>query len=110
MDGMLHLVNFSLQSPLETPPPIFNTSSISVVSAHPAGWVEESTADPAFVAPTGYGQSKYVAEKILEAAPLASCSIRIGQLSGSTVNGAWNVTDWLPMRKLRCASISFYRC
>ncbi|KAJ5805816.1 acetyl-CoA synthetase-like protein [Penicillium pulvis] len=97
MDGVVNLINFALTSPLQEHPRIFNTSSISVLSAHPTGWVAEATADPRFVAPTGYGQSKYIGEKLLEAAPLTTCSIRIGQLSGSTTNGAWNVTDWLPM-------------
>ncbi|KAJ5622949.1 acetyl-CoA synthetase-like protein [Penicillium lividum] len=97
MDGVVNLINFALTSPLQEHPRIFNMSSISVLSAHPTGWVAETTADPRFVAPTGYGQSKYIGEKLLEAAPLTTCSIRIAQLSGSTTNGAWNVTDWLPM-------------
>lgn len=36
---------------------------------------------------------------LLEAARqrgLSVTNLRIGQLSGSRVNGAWNVTDWVP--------------
>ncbi|KXN81584.1 L-aminoadipate-semialdehyde dehydrogenase large subunit [Leucoagaricus sp. SymC.cos] len=46
---------------------------------------------------TGYGESKYVAERILECSGLNVCSLRIGQLSGNTVIGAWAVSDWFPI-------------
>ncbi|KXN82909.1 L-aminoadipate-semialdehyde dehydrogenase large subunit [Leucoagaricus sp. SymC.cos] len=43
---------------------------------------------------TGYGESKYVAERILEHSSLNICSLRIGQLGRNTVIGAWAVLDW----------------
>ncbi|KAL8280977.1 hypothetical protein RQP46_006656 [Phenoliferia psychrophenolica] len=97
IEGVRNLVDFALSSPYKQPPMIASTSSVSVISAHPTGWVAESSANPLHTAPTGYGQSKFVAERILEAAPLRSSSIRIGQLSGSLRNGAWNISDWFPM-------------
>lgn len=85
-----------MSSPYAIPPKIINASSISVISSHPTGWVEEGDADPRNVAPTGYGQSKFVAERLLASVPgLPHVNARIGQLSGSQVNGSWNTTDWL---------------
>jgi thioester reductase-like protein len=97
IESTRYLVDFALGSPYGEPASILFTSSISTIAAHPTGQVQEVCGDPLWVAPIGYAQSKFVAEKILEAAPLKTCSIRVGQLSGSRVNGAWNVTDWFPM-------------
>ena len=48
---------------------------------------------------SGYGESKWVSEKLLEIAaaqtPLRPVIIRVGQLSGS-INGAWNEAEWFP--------------
>ena len=46
IEGVRNLVDFALSSPFQTPPMILNTSSVSVVSAHPTGWVAESSANP----------------------------------------------------------------
>jgi thioester reductase-like protein len=94
----LNLINLATASPFVTPPKILNASSISVVSSHPTGWVKEEEPDPLNVAPTGYGQSKFVAECLLASVEgLPHVNARIGQLSGSHVNGSWNSTDWFPM-------------
>jgi thioester reductase-like protein len=61
---------------------------MGVVTNHPTGWVPEVRADPAWVPSQGYAQSKYVAERMLEEAPLHAVNVRICQLAGSTVNGA----------------------
>lgn len=97
IESTRNLVDFALGSPYSEPASILFASSISTIAAHPTGQVKEVRGDPRWVAPLGYAQSKFVAERILEAAPLKSCSIRVGQLSGSRINGAWNVTDWFPM-------------
>jgi thioester reductase-like protein len=97
IESTRNLVDFALRSPYKEPPCIFFTSSISTIGAHTADRVPEESGDPRWVNPIGYAQSKFTAERILEAAPLKSCSIRVGQLSGSRVNGAWNVSDWFPM-------------
>ncbi|KAH8107711.1 acetyl-CoA synthetase-like protein [Cristinia sonorae] len=49
---------------------------------------------------TGYGASKYVVEKILSLASrkgLAATSLRIGQISGASETGSWNISDWVPL-------------
>ena len=47
----------------------------------------------------GYGESKWVAERILLKAAsgttLRAISIRCGQMTGGK-NGAWNTHEWLP--------------
>ncbi|CAE6436771.1 unnamed protein product [Rhizoctonia solani] len=47
----------------------------------------------------GYGQSKLVAEKLLESARgarLQTCIVRLGQLTGDVASGSWSTTDWVP--------------
>ncbi|PGH23913.1 hypothetical protein AJ80_01975 [Polytolypa hystricis UAMH7299] len=97
IESTRNLIDFALGSPYADPPSIIFTSSIGTVAAHPSGRIEEKPGDPRWVMPNGYAQSKFTAERILEAAPLKSCRIRVGQLSGSRVNGAWNISDWFPM-------------
>ncbi|KAJ6534661.1 putative aminoadipate reductase [Mycena vulgaris] len=76
------------------------TSSISSVQ----GWnpteglvPEEIIQDPHVAVGTGYGESKFVTEQILFGSGLHSCSLRIGQMSGSRLTGTWPVTNWFPM-------------
>ena len=62
--------------------------------------IHEGPVEPAVAVGAGYGESKWVAERLLEVAskqtPTPTVSVRIGQLSGSEGNGAWNYTDWFP--------------
>lgn len=55
--------------------------------------------DPKTVVGTGYGESKWVAERLLAHAakttPLQPVIVRIGQLSGGK-NGSWNTAEWIP--------------
>ena len=48
---------------------------------------------------SGYSESKWISEKLLEMAAsksdLRTVVVRVGQLSGGE-NGAWNESDWLP--------------
>ncbi|QRV95029.1 L-aminoadipate-semialdehyde dehydrogenase [Ceratobasidium sp. AG-Ba] len=47
----------------------------------------------------GYGESKLVAEKMLESARsagLETCIVRFGQLTGDKSSGSWSSTDWVP--------------
>jgi len=54
---------------------------------------------PASATSNGYGQSKWVSERILEVAaeqtPLRPVIVRVGQVSGG-VNGSWNPLEWIP--------------
>ncbi|KAJ7625825.1 male sterility protein-domain-containing protein [Roridomyces roridus] len=45
----------------------------------------------------GYGEGKYVAERILAVSGLNATLFRIGQISGSESSGAWAPTDWIPI-------------
>ncbi|KAJ6457255.1 putative aminoadipate reductase [Mycena sanguinolenta] len=44
----------------------------------------------------GYGEAKYVCERILASSGLEATSFRIGQITGSANNGAWASSDWVP--------------
>ncbi|KAI5828372.1 NAD(P)-binding protein [Schizophyllum commune Tattone D] len=58
---------------------------------------EELIGDPAVcIGGNGYGQSKYVAERLLAASGIAFSSVRIGQASGGMPRGAWNTSAWFP--------------
>ncbi|KAJ7053408.1 male sterility protein-domain-containing protein [Mycena amicta] len=57
---------------------------------------EELQLDASVAVGNGYGESKYVSERILAASGLPATSFRIGQISGARSNGAWSTTDWVP--------------
>ncbi|KAF7296637.1 Aminoadipate reductase [Mycena chlorophos] len=57
---------------------------------------EEVQLDSKIALGSGYGESKYVSERILAASGLTATSFRIGQISGSRTNGSWATTDWVP--------------
>ncbi|KZO93867.1 hypothetical protein CALVIDRAFT_581959 [Calocera viscosa TUFC12733] len=52
---------------------------------------EEVITDPNVALGNGYGESKWVTNRVLLAAAEQL------NLSGSSVNGAWNTTDWVPI-------------
>ena len=65
---------------------------------------EEIVSDPAVAGPTGYAQSKWVAEQLCEAAAEQYGTLRgriavlrVGQLSGDTVHGIWNASEGWPL-------------
>jgi thioester reductase-like protein len=56
--------------------------------------------DPGIVLDQGYGQSKYVSERVIVnavKAGLRATIVRVGQLSGTTMNGAWATTEHVPI-------------
>ncbi|KAJ7052219.1 putative aminoadipate reductase [Mycena amicta] len=57
---------------------------------------EELQLDAGVAIGNGYGESKYVSERILAASGLPATSFRIGQITGANSNGAWSTTDWVP--------------
>ncbi|KAF8320374.1 acetyl-CoA synthetase-like protein, partial [Clavulina sp. PMI_390] len=98
-----NLVDLALSSANASSLRFVFTSSVGVFpgwtdTSHPAP--EEPIGDPSVSVGTGYGESKYVAEKILEYAReqtgLVTTSIRLGQLSGS-MNGSWATSGWFPI-------------
>ncbi|KAF7293887.1 Acetyl-CoA synthetase-like protein [Mycena chlorophos] len=57
---------------------------------------EELQLDAGVAMGNGYGESKYVAERIIAASAVRGTSFRIGQIAGSSSNGSWATTDWVP--------------
>lgn len=102
--GVSNLIDLSLASNHSAK--IFFISSISSVMGWPAhhqGPVPEEIIDDAKVPqPIGYGESKHVAERLLEAAhakrnvPISIC--RVGQIAGpiKSSHGTWTTKEWLP--------------
>ncbi|KAJ7665037.1 acetyl-CoA synthetase-like protein [Mycena polygramma] len=99
--GVRNLIDLALASPLPTRPSILFTSSISVFSNQPASPIKElAVSDPEVALGIGYGESKWVAENLLlrasEYTGLRTHIVRVGQLCGDSVIGAWNENEWLP--------------
>ncbi|KAJ6558269.1 acetyl-CoA synthetase-like protein [Mycena capillaripes] len=97
--GTRNLIELARQSPNESGVRFLFTSSI----ASAQGWdqtlgpfPEELQFNVEVAVGNGYGESKYVSERILAASGLEATSFRIGQVYGSTTNGAWSTTDWVP--------------
>lgn len=88
--------------------PIFFTSSIGTVGNwnvnHPNELVPETAIDDLGVAEyQGYSESKWIAEKLLDAAAekcgVSAAICRVGQIAGPVergLKGVWNVQEWLP--------------
>ncbi|KAF8311712.1 acetyl-CoA synthetase-like protein [Clavulina sp. PMI_390] len=99
--GTRNLVALALSSTNAASLRFIFTSSVSVLQNWPnTSALEEPIKNPTVSVGTGYGESKYVAEKILEHfrdfAGLNTTSIRLGQLSGSE-NGSWATSGWFPI-------------
>lgn len=102
--GVRDLINLSNQSPKR--PPILFTSSISTLDNWAIKYPEDKVPESAFhdfhvPSAMGYGESKYVAEQLLEkagkASGLSAAICRVGQLAGPVVKGGiWNKQEWLP--------------
>ncbi|KAJ7886913.1 hypothetical protein B0H13DRAFT_1627705 [Mycena leptocephala] len=97
--GTRNLIDLACQSPNESGVRFLFTSSI----ASAQGWdqnlgpfPEELRLDADVAVGNGYGESKYVSERILAASGLDATSFRIGQVCGSISNGAWSTMDWVP--------------
>ncbi|KAF9062745.1 hypothetical protein BDP27DRAFT_1427576 [Rhodocollybia butyracea] len=78
------------------------TSSISSTQSWNAQtqgpYPEHVVMDAKYAVGGGYGESKYVTERILAKSGLQGTSLRIGQITGATApNGAWATTDWVPI-------------
>lgn len=97
------LAHLALRSPHQHPPRILFTSSVATVSSWslPTPVPEEPLHDLRVAVGNGYGESKAVAERILEkvssATSVKTTNFRIGQLSGSSGSGAWATSDWVPL-------------
>lgn len=81
----------------------------SVNSALPYGEAhgvmpERNLFDACSAVGNGYGESKFVAEKIVAASGLDAASVRVGQISGSQ-SGTWPTSQWVPMMIKSCVSM-----
>ncbi|CAE7225213.1 unnamed protein product [Rhizoctonia solani] len=100
--GARNLLDLAFRSTAPTGPPKFVfASSISVAGFSGRGkhLNEVPVALEDGATSIGYGQSKLVAEKILESAKrmgLQTCIVRLGQLTGDLNSGSWSTTDWVP--------------
>ena len=105
--GAVNLINLARSSPragTASPPSFFFSSSVSTTVGRPDPEVFERFSDSPLTAnATGYGQSKWVVEKLVERAEtdtpgaLRMGVFRIGQLAGDTENGVWNETEAWPL-------------
>ena len=118
--GVRNLVNFALTSSRREPPVILYISSGSVFQSASIdrsylisvrifslilGWTRSDLApevpltEPDYAIGLGYGESKWVSERILEIiaskSDLKAISIRCGQMTGGK-SGAWNEHEWFP--------------
>lgn len=75
---------------------IFCSSLASILGGH-SPYQEVSSNDPKDSGQTGYGQSKWIAEKICEKAGPKVFIARIGQLCGDTERGIWNTSEAWPL-------------
>ncbi|TFY80855.1 hypothetical protein EWM64_g3157 [Hericium alpestre] len=99
--GVRKLVDFSLASPYPEPPRLLFISSIGVfINFDNQGYVKEDILDnPEIAVGPGYSESKWISERILDAAAektsLRPVNVRLGQVCGD-VNGMWNQDEWFP--------------
>ena len=105
LDGVVNLISFAAKANLS--PSIFFLSSISsVINYHNTSNAETLIpeaviTDLSCAAPMGYGESKYLAERMLDYAAhklhLNTGTARIGQIAGTAREPhGWNRNEWLP--------------
>jgi thioester reductase-like protein len=101
MSQMLNLArDISLRHISSDPVSFLFISSIATVGYHPylanSPTVPEERMPIASVLPTGYGEAKYICERMLDATlhqhprHFRAAAIRLGQIAGSSLNGHWN--------------------
>ncbi|KII90646.1 hypothetical protein PLICRDRAFT_52360 [Plicaturopsis crispa FD-325 SS-3] len=95
--GTRNLVDLALEA--SAPHFVFTSSIGSAQSWDKAkgAFPEELQPNPDYAIGNGYGESKWVAEQIIACSGLPATSLRLGQISGGLPNGAWSMTDWMPI-------------
>ncbi|KAL1893536.1 putative NRPS-like protein biosynthetic cluster [Sporothrix stenoceras] len=101
IEGVLNLIRFASSS-LRSPHLLF-TSSVGIANRFPTDVPEDFLGDFS-VAGSGYGESKLVAELLLQQAAtdlhLPVTVVRVGQISGPVTlpknAGVWNPKEWFP--------------
>ncbi|KAH8110846.1 acetyl-CoA synthetase-like protein [Phellopilus nigrolimitatus] len=96
-----NFIDFALGGHGATPARVLFISSIGVFSkwSKDEPGPEEPLATPDTAIGTGYAESKWVSEHILQVAtektPLSATVVRCGQMTGGP-SGAWNTHEWFP--------------
>ncbi|KAF7321108.1 Acetyl-CoA synthetase-like protein [Mycena chlorophos] len=109
--GVRHLLDLALASKHAKPARFTFLSSVGVVGAWKGGLVPETSLDsPASCMDQGYAHSKYVAEKIIEAAvkerpELSATIIRSAQIGGAEGSGAWPRNEYIPSLMRSCKEL-----
>jgi thioester reductase-like protein/aryl carrier-like protein len=105
LDGVFGLISFSTYAK-HSPAVLFLSSISSVINYHNAPGTEPVIpetvlSDDYSPAPMGYGESKYIAERMLDYAArrlhLTTGAVRVGQIAGTAHNPrGWSRNEWLP--------------
>ncbi|KAF9807197.1 hypothetical protein IEO21_08334 [Rhodonia placenta] len=101
LDGTRRLLELASRSRLPTPPSVLFISTVAVYQDYdptlPAP--EEPIPSPEVAVQSGYTESKWIAERLVQTAAqslsLNASVIRVGLLTGS-VNGSWDTNHWFP--------------
>ena len=97
------LLDLSLSVHTKYPARFVFCSSISTALAAPSGSIiaEALLTTKAYVQPSGYARSKFVAEHMIAQAAKSAgadvCVLRIGQIAGDATYGIWNEKEAIPM-------------
>ncbi|KAG6914129.1 putative NRPS-like protein biosynthetic cluster [Tephrocybe rancida] len=100
IQGTRHLIDLLKSGPNAADGRFLFTSSISSAQNWPRSnglYPEEIVMNASFSVGGGYGEGKYIAERILAQSGLHTTSLRIGQVSGGKPKGAWPATEWVPI-------------
>ncbi|KAF5318764.1 hypothetical protein D9619_011063 [Psilocybe cf. subviscida] len=98
--GTRRLIDLGRASPYGSNVRFVFTSSVSQAfswDTRKGTYPEEVLSDARYAVGMGYGESKYVCERILSVCGLRATSLRIGQITGGMPSGAWATTDWVPI-------------
>ncbi|KAI0370654.1 acetyl-CoA synthetase-like protein [Pilatotrama ljubarskyi] len=101
MQGARNLVDLAISSPYKVAPTFLFVSSIGIFMNYrgPAPAPEAPVDDPASPFGTGYSESKWVTEhvlqKVAEKTGVHTVVMRLGQVTGNRV-GYWNEKEWFP--------------
>ncbi|GJE93572.1 acetyl-CoA synthetase-like protein [Phanerochaete sordida] len=101
-----NLVDLTLSSPFSPPPQMLFVSSIGLLNhVSRTQPIPEVPIDASVALNTGYTESKWVGETILknvseemsrQGTPLRTIVMRLGQITGSSGNGAWSTAEHIP--------------
>ncbi|TFK96751.1 hypothetical protein BDV98DRAFT_554877 [Pterulicium gracile] len=97
--GSRNLIDFALAVKCSSKMRFVFTSSMASVQSWTKGGdlvPETSLSDASIAAGSGYGESKYVVERLLQCSGLNSSTLRIVQLSGGDETGYWSTDEWIP--------------